>query len=774
MKKKSYSDWTKKDIEQVIRELPKKFTKIIDEGRHPAQYNNNIDLYKKFNRLYPNLFLCVPEFLNFIRNHKKKTFVKGLFCLGCGERNKFKGSYPSHCSRICSNLDTKLNEIRKENREESNLSNYGVKCLNQLPGEAKRRAKVARKNLQEKHGVDNVSQLSWVKEKNSKAQKSLRVKQQKIETSRRNWGCDYPNQSPIIKEKHIQTNRRVRGVDNPFQDKKLMEEVYKRNIETFGYKHKNCTKDGRKHLSEVNSSKDVLLKSQKTCVTNWNTPFPMRDERVLKKRQKTNLKKYGAKEIMSIPKFRKKAEETCKQVYGTKYPTQTDEIKEKVFLSKKENESFNSSQAEEDIFLLLQRVFKKVIRQYKDARYPFACDFYIPSIDLFIEYQGYKTHNRQPFDPKKKEHKNILIKWQRKAWSSKFANTFVKVWTQTDPLKRKTAKKNGLNWVEFFSFLDFRKWLADYYKNNCQSNVLRRDNSIMADIEKFLTRHHIRYEHEKDSTLFKLYKTNEDESYYRIRYISPESHSSAYPNYGLDGIPFKFFFKKQQNLEKKDKFNLFIRSYEWQNNFKRRILKSNILHAMGKTKISFYGRDMEIKLVSNKEIREFQKENCFYGYRPAALNLALILKKEKFGYPAGTVVMIMTFGYNFFGKKKFIEVYRVGTLRRTQVVGGITKLLTYLFRNYQTIKVGRRNYPIDKIRYYLDWDHNRGINMEANGFIFDKATPSFHNYDPILQEYSQRKPMKHKKVMEMIHSGVLLSIPIVGVKSYWIHKESFV
>ena len=34
----------------------------------------------------------------------------------------------------------------------------------------------------------------------------------------------------------------------------------------------------------------------------------------------------------------------------------------------------------------------------------------------------------------------------------------INVWTIRDPLKRKTAKDNGLNWLEFFTIKKFMKW----------------------------------------------------------------------------------------------------------------------------------------------------------------------------------------------------------------------------------------------------------------------------------------------------------------------------
>ena len=60
----------------------------------------------------------------------------------------------------------------------------------------------------------------------------------------------------------------------------------------------------------------------------------------------------------------------------------------------RKNNSYNKSKSEEKIYNLLLTKFNKsdIIRQYKSDLYPFACDFYIKSLDLYIEYNGHWTH----------------------------------------------------------------------------------------------------------------------------------------------------------------------------------------------------------------------------------------------------------------------------------------------------------------------------------------------------------------------------------------------
>ena len=113
------------------------------------------------------------------------------------------------------------------------------------------------------------------------------------------------------------------------------------------------------------------------------------------------------------------------------------------------NNSFKQSKTELMLLDYLKSEYPDLIYQYKDKeRYPFKCDFYIPSLDLFIEYNGYWTHGLHPFNPLNKEDNLKLLKWKTK--ESKQYKTAIKVWTITDPLKRETAIKNNLNFIEFW------------------------------------------------------------------------------------------------------------------------------------------------------------------------------------------------------------------------------------------------------------------------------------------------------------------------------------
>ena len=54
--------------------------------------------------------------------------------------------------------------------------------------------------------------------------------------------------------------------------------------------------------------------------------------------------------------------------------------------------------------------------------------------------------------------KSAVIKQKTHITNLKKYKNAIDVWTRRDPLKRKTAKENNLNWLEFFTIKDFEDW----------------------------------------------------------------------------------------------------------------------------------------------------------------------------------------------------------------------------------------------------------------------------------------------------------------------------
>ena len=90
---------------------------------------------------------------------------------------------------------------------------------------------------------------------------------------------------------------------------------------------------------------------------------------------------------------------------------------------------------------------KEVEYQYKDVRYPFVCDFYIRSKDLFIELNIHWTHGDHPFNENNPEDIENINKWKSKAETSEFYKQAIHTWTIRDVNKLKKLKENNLNYI---------------------------------------------------------------------------------------------------------------------------------------------------------------------------------------------------------------------------------------------------------------------------------------------------------------------------------------
>ena len=129
----------------------------------------------------------------------------------------------------------------------------------------------------------------------------------------------------------------------------------------------------------------------------------------------------------------------------------------KTFDSRIKNKTSKFSKKEDEIFNYLITIDNDTMRQYYSELYPFHCDFYLPDLDLYIEYQGTWTHGLHPFNENNKEDIDKLNLWKSK--NSKYYDNAINTWTIRDVNKRNIAKQNNLNWIEFFNFDNFKKWL---------------------------------------------------------------------------------------------------------------------------------------------------------------------------------------------------------------------------------------------------------------------------------------------------------------------------
>ena len=223
------------------------------------------------------------------------------------------------------------------------------------------------------------------------------------------------------------------------------------------------------------ASQELTEKYNETMLLKYGHTNPSQVKEIQEKTKQTNIKKYGAENVYGSDLIIQKIKETNLERYnetswtkskeGRKFLknlTNSQEYKDKQYKTKKKNNSFNTSKIENKLELELKEIFPDLETQYKSELYPFNCDFYIPSLDLYIEYNGTWTHGGCFYDENNEENRNTLEKWKQASEHSRFYETAVSVWTQRDVLKLRTAVENNLNYVVWFNQQQAYDWITKY------------------------------------------------------------------------------------------------------------------------------------------------------------------------------------------------------------------------------------------------------------------------------------------------------------------------
>ena len=147
-----------------------------------------------------------------------------------------------------------------------------------------------------------------------------------------------------------------------------------------------------------------------------------------------------------------------RDAYLQKSDEEKAKIKHKSYLTKKKNHSFKVSKIEEICYEQLLNIYPDAKHGYKSIKYPFVCDLYIPSKDIYIELNFHWTHGKHPYD--KIQDKETIEIWMEKAKTSKYFQNAIHTWTVRDVYKIEVAKRNNIHLLVFYNKTDFDTWLS--------------------------------------------------------------------------------------------------------------------------------------------------------------------------------------------------------------------------------------------------------------------------------------------------------------------------
>lgn len=306
------------------------------------------------------------------------------------------------------------------------------------------------REIERKYGI-NLYQLKKILVKNNvpmhskSATYKLRDERTK-EVCLEKYGVTNPFAVEEVKEKIKQSMLKHHGVEYVGQAEISKQKTKEAFLDKYGVDSYAKTEEFKKHISNIKD--DIIAKVKATCLEKYGVDSALKVQEFKDKKYSTTLARYGKRNFNN----RIKARATAIDRYGTDNLAAVAEIQAKQYATKRKNCTFNTSSQEEYYYTKLCEKYGSddVIRQYKDKRYPFLCDFYIKSLDLFIELNINWTHGGHPFNSESQSDNETLLKWQEKAKTSKYYQNAITTWTIRDVAKITIAKANKLNYITYY------------------------------------------------------------------------------------------------------------------------------------------------------------------------------------------------------------------------------------------------------------------------------------------------------------------------------------
>lgn len=194
-------------------------------------------------------------------------------------------------------------------------------------------------------------------------------------------------------------------------------------------------------------------KCTQTCLGRFGADSPLACGEIWQKTYDTKVASYGGTGFAAADKARRiEVAKIGNKALWEKYYTDKefrDRYQTAQNNTKRAHASFKSSKQEKYLYLKLCEEYgvEDVITQYQDDRYPFNCDFYIKSLDLFIELNLHPTHGPHPFNTADSFDLALLEQLKERAKTSDFYKNILHTWTVRDQEKLEYLKKNKLRYV---------------------------------------------------------------------------------------------------------------------------------------------------------------------------------------------------------------------------------------------------------------------------------------------------------------------------------------
>ncbi len=401
----------------------------------------------------------------------------------------------------------------------------------------------------------------------------------------------------------------------------------------------------------ISSDPDIIKLKEEKSLKRWGTKTPAESEIIKQKIIKTNNIKYGGNSAMCSKNIQKKSKETLIKNWGVDSPSRSKEILEKRIKSFKEN-----------------------IEQYKKSYKKTSMERY--GVDH--HWKNKEIHDKSVNKTKKYKLKKTLESILKNIPEGYNINNICEETSEVSI----TCDLNH-------EFISTRGFIYDRFRNNTEvCTICNPMNSPKSGTEillvKFIKDIYNGKIIENERNIIKPFEIDIylPDLKLGIEYNGLWWHSDKYREYD--------YHLNKQNYAKDSEIELIT---IWEDHWldKTDIIKSFLIHKLGKTKDKIMARKCIIKEISKKDCDLFLQKNHWDGKSKSSIRLGLIFNEELVG--------VMTFNK----KMNSYSLSRYCSENYKMVNGGFNRLLSYFIKKFNP----------EIIENYSD-------NMFSSGDIYEK------------------------------------------------------
>ena len=464
--------------------------------------------------------------------------------------------------------------------------------------------------------------------------------------------------------------------------------------------------------------KECFISSRKkTCIEKWGVDNPKKSKEVLEKEKEAIIKKWGGEHYMKSEGVRAKFNSTMKEKWGVEWAQQSPEISGKSKKSFEENPERNKIIAERR---------KKLLEKSEEEKHAISKKKSNTIRENWGSLEAMREHVLEKTKEKSRanlgvehhlSHPDIIRKrvdsYNRKITDKICKSLPVKIdYVDRQPNKNGTDNVLSLFCKECQSEFNINRQLL-VFRTGSGADVCLGCNPVLSGRSGM------------ELELLELIR----ESYSGEIIANSKSIIKGELDIYLPELKLAFQFNGLywHSEDYKDRLYHLNKTKEcgdagielihiWEDDwvYKKEIAKSIVLNKLGKSK-RIYARNCEVGIPTNAEARIFLNENHIQGFVGSKIKIGL--------YSEGNLVSIMTFGslrkslgYN--KSEGSYEMLRFCSKKNTTVVGGASKLLKLLFRDYEC----------DQIISYSDSSRSIGSLYEKLGFVLSHQTEPNYYY----------------------------------------------